>query len=44
MKHVLHGCKFCLSKTKVVVIAMLVEIVVFVPTHMLMEWLGLMGG
>jgi hypothetical protein len=41
MTHLLRGCRFCLSKTKVVLIAMIVEVVTFIPTHALMAWLGL---
>jgi len=42
MTAIKHACKFCLSKTKVVIIAFLVEVVTFLPVHYIFERLGWM--
>lgn len=39
---IMHLCRKCLSLTRVVAIAMIVEVITFYPTHLLFERLGWM--
>jgi hypothetical protein len=37
-----HLCRRCIGLTKVVAVAMLVEVITFYPTHELFKWIGVL--